>query len=73
MEYLTKLGAALGVAIVIIGVAYGMGKIGKAAMEAMSRQPQASDNIMGAMVVALALIEGAALFAIVVCLLIVIT
>lgn len=71
MQYIAKLGAALGVAIILLAVAYGMGKIGKATMDAISRQPEASDKIMGAMVVALALIEGAALFAIVVCLLIV--
>jgi len=72
MEYIAKLGAALGVAIIILAVAYGMSKIGKASMEAISRQPQVADKIQGAMVIALALIEGAALFAIIVCLLIVV-
>lgn len=72
MEYIAKLGAALGVAFIILAVAYGMSKIGKAAMEAISRQPQAAGKIQGAMVIALALIEGAALLAIIVCLLIVV-
>lgn len=72
MKYLGQFGAALGVAIIMLAVAYGMSKIGKAAMEAISRQPQAADKIQTAMVLALALIEGAALFAIIVCLLIVV-
>jgi len=72
MQDITKFGAALGVAIIILAVAYGMSKIGQACLEAISRQPEAADKIQGAMVIALALIEGAALFAIVVCLLVVV-
>ncbi|MCL2073527.1 MAG: ATP synthase F0 subunit C [Marinilabiliaceae bacterium] len=58
---------ALGLGIIIFGVGLGIGLIGKGAMESMSRQPEASSKIQTAMIIAAALIEGAALFAIVVC------
>ena len=47
----------------------GIGKIGQSAMEAMARQPEAADGIRSGMIIAGALVEGATLFAIVVCLL----
>jgi F-type H+-transporting ATPase subunit c len=61
--------AAIGAAIAVIGAALGIGKIGQSAMEAMARQPEASSNIQSGMIIAGALVEGATLFAIVVCLL----
>lgn len=63
--------AGLGVAVIVLGVAMGMSKIGKAAMEAIGRQPEAAGKIQTAMIVISALIEGVALFAVIVCLLIV--
>ena len=60
--------AAIGAGIVVIGAALGIGKIGSAAMEAIARQPEAASLIQTAMIIASALIEGAALFAIVVAL-----
>ena len=60
--------AAIGAGIVVIGAALGIGKIGSAAMEAIARQPEAASQIQTAMIIASALIEGAALFAIVVAL-----
>lgn len=71
MENIANIGAALGVAFIIIALAYGMGKIGKAAMDAIARQPEAAEKIRSTMILPLAFMEGAALFAIVVCLLIV--
>lgn len=56
----------IGLGIIILGAAFGIAKIGQAAMEAMSRQPEISGTIQTAMIVAAALIEGATLFAIVV-------
>lgn len=56
----------LGLGIIIFGAGYGISRIGQAAMEAMSRQPEISSKIQTAMIVVAALIEGAALFAIVV-------
>lgn len=66
------LGAAIGVAVIVLGVAIGMGKIGKAAMEAIGRQPEAAGKVQTAMIIISALIEGVALFAVVVCLLVVV-
>ncbi len=60
---------SLGVGLVVIGVGMGIGKLGAGAMEAMARQPELSSKIQTAMIVAAALIEGVALFAIVVALL----
>lgn len=64
---LGKLGAALGAAIAVIGAALGIGKIGSSAMEAIARQPEAAGDIRMSMIIIAALIEGVALFAIVVC------
>ena len=66
---LSKVGAAIGAAIAVIGAAWGIGKIGSAALEAMARQPEAAGDIRTSMIIVGALVEGAALFAIVVCLL----
>ena len=56
----------IGLGIIILGAALGIGQIGTGAMEAMARQPEISSKIQTAMIVIAALIEGAALFAIVV-------
>ena len=56
-------------AIAVIGAAVGIGKIGQSAMEAMARQPEAAGKIQSGMIIAGALVEGATLFAIVVCVL----
>ena len=64
---LGKLGAAIGAAIAVIGAGFGIGKIGAAAMEAIARQPEAAGYIRMSMIIIAALVEGVALFAIVVC------
>ncbi|WP_185858588.1 ATP synthase F0 subunit C [Blattabacterium cuenoti] len=61
--------AALGAGFAVIGAGIGIGKIGSSAMDAISRQPEASDKIQNAMIIVAALIEGAALFGIVTALL----
>lgn len=61
--------AAVGAGIAVIGAGLGIGKIGGNAMEAIARQPEAASRIQTAMIISAALIEGAALFAIVVALL----
>lgn len=66
-----KLGAGFGAGIAAIGAGMGIGQIGRAAVESIARQPEAVDDIRSNMIVAAALIEGVAFFAIVVCLLIV--
>lgn len=64
---LGKFGAAIGAAIAVIGAGLGIGKIGAAAMEAIARQPEAAGDIRMNMIIIAALVEGVALFAIVVC------
>jgi F-type H+-transporting ATPase subunit c len=65
-----KMGAGIGAGISVLGAGVGIGKIGGSAMEAIARQPEAVGDIRSNMIVAAALIEGVAFFAIVVCLLI---
>jgi F-type H+-transporting ATPase subunit c len=64
---LAKLGAGLGAGLTGIGAGLGIGKIGQAAMEGIARQPEASGDIRMNMIIAAALIEGVALFSVVVC------
>ncbi len=57
----------VGAGLVVIGVGIGIGRIGGSAMEAIARQPEATNRIQTAMLIAAALIEGigfAALFAV---------
>lgn len=63
---LGALGAALGASIAAIGAGVGIGKIGSSAMEAIARQPEAASDIRSNMIVIAALIEGVALFAVIV-------
>ena len=64
---LGKLGAALGAGLAAIRAGIGIGKIGGSAMEAIARQPEASNDIRTNMIIIAALVEGVALFAVVVC------
>ena len=68
---LAKMAAGFAAAIAVIGASIGIGQIGRAAVESIARQPEAAGDIRSSMIVAAALIEGVAFFAIVVCLLIV--
>jgi F-type H+-transporting ATPase subunit c len=61
------LGAAIGAGLAAIGAGVGIGKIGGSAMEAVARQPEAAGDIRSGMIIAAALIEGVALFAVVTC------
>ena len=63
-----QFGATLGAALAVIGAAFGIGKIGSSAMEAIARQPESAGDIRTTMIIVAALIEGVALFAVVVCL-----
>jgi len=65
-----KLGAGIGAGLAAIGAGIGVGNIGKDAMSAIARQPEVSGDIRTNMIIAAALVEGVALFATVVCLLI---
>ncbi|HEY2806817.1 MAG TPA: ATP synthase F0 subunit C [Gemmatimonadales bacterium] len=59
------LGAGLGMGLAVIGAGIGIGRIGGQAVEAIARQPEASGDIRGAMILTAALIEGVALAALV--------
>jgi F-type H+-transporting ATPase subunit c len=65
-----RMGAALAAGIVVVGAALGISRIGSSALEAIARQPEAADNIRMSMIIIGALVEGVALFAIIVCLLV---
>lgn len=68
-EALASFGASIGAAIAAIGAGIGIGKIGSSAMEAIARQPEAAGDIRSNMIVIAALVEGVALFAVIVCVL----
>jgi F-type H+-transporting ATPase subunit c len=63
---LAKLGGALGAGLAVVGGGLGVGRVGAAAVEAIARQPEAGGAIQTAMIITAAMIEGAALFAVVV-------
>lgn len=64
---LGKIGAAIGAAIAAIAAAIGIGKIGQSTQESIARQPESAGNLRTGMIIAAGMIEGAALFAIIVC------
>lgn len=64
---IAEFGAAIGAALAAIGAAYGIGRIGSSALEAIARQPEASGDIRSNMIVSAALIEGVAFFAVIIC------
>ncbi|HET9136628.1 MAG TPA: ATP synthase F0 subunit C [Candidatus Kapabacteria bacterium] len=59
--------AGLGAALAVIGAGFGIGKLATGALEAMGRQPEMAGGIRATMIIAAALIEGLALFALVIC------
>jgi len=58
--------AAIGAGLAVLGAGLGIGRIGGSAMDAIARQPEASGKITTTMIIAAALIEGVALFGVVV-------
>jgi F-type H+-transporting ATPase subunit c len=68
-NYMSLLGAGIGVGLTVIGAGFGIGKIGEAAATGIARQPEAAGNIQTASIILAALIEGAALFGLVIALL----
>ena len=63
---LAKLGAGIGAGIAVLGAGICIGRIGGQAMDAMARQPEVMNKLFTNMIVAAALVEGVALFAVVV-------
>ena len=64
------LGAGVGAGLATIGAGLGIGRIGAGATEGMARQPEIAGTIQTGALILSALVEGVALFAVVVCLLI---
>ena len=60
--------AAVGAGMTIIGAALGIGLLWAAGLQGMARQPEMQTKIQTAMIIGAAFIEGAALFALVICL-----
>ena len=61
---LANLGGAIGAGLAVIGAGIGIGRVGGSAVESMARQPEVAGQINTAMIVTAAMIEGAALFAV---------
>lgn len=68
MDY-AFLSAGIGAGLVVIGAGLGIGKLAASAMEGIARQPEAVGDIRTSMIIAAALIEGVALFGLVICIL----
>ena len=68
---LAYLAAGLGAGLGVIGAGYGIGRLAASAMEGIARQPQMAGDIRISMIIAAALIEGIAFFALVLCMLLV--
>lgn len=60
---ISKIGAGIGMGLVIIGAALGISRIGSAAVDAIARQPEAGGTISTQMLIAAALIEGVTVIA----------
>ncbi len=65
-----QMGAGIGAGLAAIGAGIGVGLIGSSALESIARQPEAMGDIRANMILTAALVEGVALFAVVVCVLI---
>lgn len=61
-----QLGAGIGAGIAVVGAGLGIGRLAGQAMDGMARQPEMAGRIQTGAIIFAALIEGAALFAIVV-------
>jgi F-type H+-transporting ATPase subunit c len=60
------LGAGMAAGLACLGAGLGIGRLAASAVESMARQPEASGDIRGAMILTAALVEGVCLFAVVV-------
>jgi len=72
-EAFAVMGAGIGAGIAALGAGVGIGRIGGSALESIARQPEAGNDIRANMILTAALVEGAAFFAMVIGLLVVLT
>lgn len=68
---LSKAAAAFAASVVVLGAAFGIARIASTALESMARQPEVASDIRSSMILAAALIEGVAMFAILVSILVI--
>ena len=61
----SHLGGAIGAGLAAVGAGIGIGQIGKGAVEAIARQPEAINDIRANMILTAAFVEGVALFAVI--------
>jgi F-type H+-transporting ATPase subunit c len=66
MTGLAGLGAGLAAGSAVLGAGWGIGRIGGSAVESIARQPEMAGRIFVNMILTAALVEGVALFAVVV-------
>ena len=66
---LKYIAAGIGAGLVVLGAGFGLGKIGTAALEGSARQPEAAGDLRTTMIIIAALLEGAAMLGLVICLL----
>ena len=69
MGELGLFGAGIGAGLSVLGASLGIGRLAASALEAAGRQPEAAGDLRTTMIIAAALIEGVAFFALVICLL----
>ncbi|MBQ5887675.1 MAG: ATP synthase F0 subunit C [Bacteroidaceae bacterium] len=67
---LANMGAAFAATLAVFAAALGISRIGCTALESIARQPEAAGDIRSSMILSAALIEGVAMFAVVVCFLV---
>lgn len=60
-------GGAFGAGLVVIGAGLGISRLAAAAFESMARQPEVAGDIRGGMIVTAAMVEGAAVIGLIVC------
>ncbi len=60
------MGAGIGAGLAAIGAGLGIGRLAGSACEGIARQPEATNDIRGAMILTAALVEGVALFSVIV-------
>ena len=66
---LAYLSAGIGAGLTIIGIGLGIGKLAASALDGSARQPSSTGDLRTTMLIAAALIEGAGLFALIICIL----
>jgi len=70
LEVARLIGAAIAIGLGVMGPGIGIGIIGGKAVEALGRNPEAESSIRSTMILAIALAEGLAIFALVIALII---